>query len=306
MSFFRNTILGLADNKVITKVFTKYGMNFGVSRFIAGETRDKALKAVHALNKEGLMVSLDYLGESIESHEKAKEATEFTVNLLEAIDNANVTSNVSVKLTHFGLDIDREFCLENMHRITNKAKEKNNFVRIDMEDSTRIDDTLYILEQLLNTYGRNHIGAVIQSYLYRSEEDVLRLGEKDVNLRILKGAYQEPREVAFQQKEDVDKNYIHLVQLHLNNGHYTAIATHDDKIIYTLKNWIHENHIPKDLYEFQMLYGIRITLQRSLVQEGYRVRTYTPFGKDWYAYFSRRIAERPANTLFVLKNLFNK
>lgn len=303
MSLFRKTILTITENPFISSFVSRYGMRLGASRFIAGETMEEAIDVVQGINRGGLLATLDYLGESVSSQEKAIEATDSLVRLFEAIDTTQTKANISLKLTQLGLDIDRDFCLENMNLLISKAQEKNSFVRIDMEDSPRIEDTLYIFHNLLDTYGKEHVGAVIQSYLLRSEKDVEELGKKKVNLRIVKGAYKEPREVAFQKKLDVDANYIKLVQSHLKNGCYTAIATHDEQIIAQLKKWINEQHIPDHLYEFQMLYGIRMDLQKRLVEEGYKVRSYVPYGKEWYPYFTRRIAERPANALFVLRNL---
>jgi proline dehydrogenase len=303
MSLFRKTILTVTGNPLVSSFVSKYGMKLGASRFVAGENMEEALEVVKDLNKSRLLSTLDHLGESVTNRQEAITATQSSLRLFDAIDGTGVQSNVSVKLTQLGLDIDRDFCLENMNLLTAKAKEKNTFVRIDMEDSPRIDDTLFIFDRLLENYDRNHVGAVIQSYLLRSEEDVKRLGEKKVNLRIVKGAYKEPKEVAFQKKQDVDENYIKLVQTHLKNGCYTAIATHDEKMISSIKSWIETNHISDDLYEFQMLYGIRTDLQEKLIEEGYTVRIYIPYGQEWYPYFTRRIAERPANALFVLRNL---
>lgn len=306
MSLSRKIVLSLAGNKLITSFFTKYGMKLGAARFVSGETLEAAMESVKKINQQGLVVTLDHLGEFITTKQEATEATSEVIRLLDAIEEHGVTANVSVKLTQLGLDLDKEFCLENMDRITAKAKEKNNFVRIDMEDSPRVDATLDILNTLVDKYGKDHIGTVIQSYLYRSEEDVKELGKKNINLRIVKGAYKEPHSVAFPNKSDVDRNYINLCQIHLKNGNYTAIATHDELIINELKTWIKENQIPDHLYEFQMLYGIRDGLQRQLIQEGYKVRVYTPYGTDWYPYYTRRLAERPANILFILKNLFKR
>lgn len=306
MSISRKIVLTLAGNKLISSFVTKYGMKLGASRFVSGETLEDAMKSVKEINRQGLLVTLDHLGEFISTKEEATAATNEVLRLLDAIDEHGVNANVSVKLTQLGLDLDKEFCLENMDRITQKAKEKNNFVRIDMEDSPRVDATLEILNTLVDKYGKEHIGTVIQSYLYRSEDDVRELGKKNINLRIVKGAYKEPPSVAYPNKKDVDQNYIKLCQIHLENGNYTAIATHDEAIINQLKAWIKENQIPDHLYEFQMLYGIRDGLQRQLIQEGYKVRVYTPYGTDWYPYYTRRLAERPANILFILKNLFKR
>lgn len=304
MSIGRSLVLTLAGNRVVTSFVSKYGMKLGASRFVAGESLDEAIHFVSKINQEGLVVTLDHLGESVFTKEEAIKATDEAVRIFDAIAQSGVSSNVSVKLTQLGLDIDSEFCYENMDRITAKAKECNNFVRIDMEDTPRLEITVDIFNRLLAKYGKEHVGLVIQSYLYRAVDDVAKLGENKVNLRIVKGAYKEPASVAFPQKKDVDDNYIRLVQNHLLNGCYTAIATHDETIIHTLKQWIKEQNISGDLYEFQMLYGVRNGLQRDLVKEGYKVRVYTPYGKDWYPYFTRRIAERPANALFILKNFF--
>jgi proline dehydrogenase len=306
MSLTRKIVLTVAGNKAVTSFVSKYGMKLGAARFVAGETLDQAIEVVKKLNAEGLVVTLDHLGESVNSREEALQATQAALDIFDAIDRSDVNSNVSVKLTQLGLDIDKDFCLENMDRIVSKAKEKNNFVRIDMEDSPRVQVTIDIFNTLLDKYGKDHVGLVIQSYLYRSEEDVIELGKKNVNLRIVKGAYKEPASVAFPKKHDVDRNYVKLCQIHMKNGNYTAIATHDENIINELKAWIKENNIPDNLYEFQMLYGVRHGLQKQLVSEGYKVRVYTPYGKDWYPYFTRRIAERPANALFVLRSMFQK
>ncbi|MBA4543343.1 proline dehydrogenase family protein [Thermoactinomyces daqus] len=304
MSLSRKVVLTLAGNKAVTSFVSNYGMKLGAARFVAGESLRAAMDRVKHLNDEGLIVTLDHLGESVTSREEALEATQAAIDIFDAIKENGVNSNVSVKLTQLGLDIDHAFCLENMNRIAQKAKETQNFVRIDMEDTPRLDVTIDIFNTLVDKYGKDHIGLVIQSYLYRSEQDVINLGKKNVNLRIVKGAYKEPASVAFPNKKDVDRNYVKLVQLHLQNGNYTAIATHDEAIIHELKAWLKENRIPDNLYEFQMLYGVRNGLQRQLVSEGYKVRVYTPYGMDWYPYFTRRIAERPANAFFVLKSFF--
>ena len=306
MSLSRKLVLTVAGNRLVTRLVTKYGMRLGASRFVAGESLEKTIDVVKRLNQEGLVVTLDFLGESVSTREEALQATKTAIDIFDAIAEHQITSNVSVKLTQLGLNIDYDFCLENMDRITAKAKELGNFVRIDMEDSPRIPATLDLFKTLFNKYGKEHIGLVIQSYLYRSEADVKELGEMGANLRIVKGAYKEPAKIAYPDKKDVDKNYLHLVETHLKNGCYTAIATHDEKIINWTKQFVKENQIPDNLFELQMLYGIRSSLQRKLVEEGYKVRVYTPFGEEWYPYYTRRIAERPANAFFVLKSMFKR
>ncbi len=306
MSLSRKLVLTVAGNRFVTHLVTKYGMRLGASRFVAGESLENTINVVKKLNQEGLVVTLDFLGESVSTREEALQATETAVDIFDAIAEHQITSNVSVKLTQLGLNIDYDFCLENMDRIAAKAKEHGNFVRIDMEDSPRIPATMDLFKTLFNKHGKEHIGLVIQSYLYRSEADVKELGEMGANLRIVKGAYKEPAKIAYPEKKDVDQNYLHLVETHLKNGCYTAIATHDEKIIDWTKQFVKENQIPDNLFEFQMLYGIRSSLQRKLVEEGYKVRVYTPFGEEWYPYYTRRIAERPANAFFVLKSMFKR
>ena len=300
MSLSRRAVLTLAGNRLVSRFVTRYGMCLGASRFVAGETLEQAIEKVKSLNRDGLLVTLDHLGESVTTRKEALEATQSALDIFDAIAESGVNSNVSVKLTQLGLDIDYGFCLENMERIALKAKESGNFVRIDMEDSPRVKATIDIFKTLLKKVGKEHIGLVIQSYLYRSESDVKDLGELGANLRIVKGAYKEPKKVAFPDKRDVDENYKRLVAMHLKNGCYTAVATHDEKIIEWTKSFEKEDGIPKDLYEFQMLYGCGAGCSGNWPGR-LKVRVYTPYGKDWYPYFTRRIAERPANALFILK-----
>lgn len=300
----RAIVLGVAQNRVVSGFIKKHGMKLGAKRFIAGENIEQAAKAVKVLNNEGLVATIDHVGESVFTKEDAITAAEEAIHIFDVIEKYQLNSNVSVKLTQLGLNINHDFCYQNMDRIAAAAKEHNNFVRIDIEDSPVVDITIDIFKRLVAKYGKEHVGLVLQSYLYRTENDVKELGKLGVNFRIVKGAYKEPKEVAFPQKKDVDDNYNKLVALHLKNGNYTAIASHDERIIEETKRFVKENKIPNDQFEFQMLYGIRNGLQRQLVKEGYKVRVYTPYGEDWYAYFSRRIAERPANALFILKSLF--
>lgn len=300
----RKIILGVATNRVVTNFVSKHGMRLGAKRFIAGENIEQTAKMVKKLNDEGLIATLDHVGESVNTKDEAIEATNEVINIFKIIDKYKLDSNVSVKLTQLGLGIDHNFCYENMDRIASAAKEHNNFVRIDIEDSPVAQITNDIFKRLLKKYGRGHVGLVVQSYLYRTMDDVKETGELGANLRIVKGAYKEPKEVAFPLKKDVDDNFNKIVAEHLKNGQYTAIASHDEKIIAETKRFVKENNISYDLFEFQMLYGIRTDLQRQLVKEGYKVRVYTPYGEHWYPYFSRRIAERPANAMFIIKSLF--
>lgn len=303
-SLWRSFALTVAENRVITNFVTKHGMKLGAKRFISGETLKEAAMKVKDLNNEGLLVTLDHVGESVSTREEAIEAANEAMEIFEIIDQYNLNSNVSVKLTQLGLKIDPELCYENMDKIVAKAKEYNNFVRIDIEDSPVVDITIDIFKRVLEKYGKEHVGLVVQSYLYRTEKDVEELGKLGASLRIVKGAYKEPKDVAFPLKKDVDANYNKIVAMHLKKGIKTAIASHDENIINETKRFVKENNIPNDLFEFQMLYGVRSGLQRDLVKEGYQVRVYTPYGQQWYPYYSRRIAERPANGLFILKSLF--
>ena len=302
----RNTIFAVAGNPIVSKLFRKYGMKFGVSRFVAAESLEATVEKVRLLNEHGLMATLDFLGESVSQRSLAVEAAETVIRTLETIHTNKLQSNVSVKLTQLGLNLDAKLCLENMDGIVAAAEKFNNFVRIDMEDSTVTDQTLSIYRSLLLKFGVNHVGVVIQAYLYRSVKDIVNLKEDGTNVRFVKGAYKEPIEVAFPQKMDVDANYIELVKNYLLSDCYTAIATHDTHIIEQLKTFIAEKKIHRSRFEFQMLYGIRSSLQKELVEQGYRVRVYTPFGEHWYPYFTRRIAERPANLWFVVKSFLRK
>lgn len=267
MSFARKVVLTLSAHPWVTRLVSRYGMKWGASRFVAGETMADTVRTVKELNAEGLRVTLDLLGEGVTTKEEAAAATRAAIESLDVIGAEGLNSTISVKLTQLGLDIDPGLCLDHMDQIAAKAEETGNFVRIDMEDSLRTEATLDLFKTLLPRYGTERIGTVIQSYLYRSEQDVRELGKLGAN---------------------------------------TAVATHDPQIIDWTKRLVREHHISNDQFEFQMLYGIAGTLQRDLVKEGYHVRVYTPYGKDWYTYFTRRIAERPANALFVLKGLLRR
>ncbi|WP_274362268.1 proline dehydrogenase family protein [Paenibacillus thermotolerans] len=305
-SFMRSAVLTVAGNPAVSGFFQKYGMKIGVARFVAAEQLEETIRVVRGLNEQGLMATLDYLGESVSDRRLAAAAADKAIEVLSAIRKHGLHSNLSVKLTQLGLAIDPEFCLEQMKRILDEAERTNNFVRIDMEDSPVTQVTIVLFVRLLQQYGKERVGLVLQSYLYRTQEDRERLGALGANLRIVKGAYKEPKEVAFPNKADVDANYVSLVEKHMLQGAYTAVATHDEAIIAKVIAFAKERGISRDRFEFQMLFGISTSLQLRLAGEGYRVRVYTPFGEMWYPYFTRRLAERPANVLFVLKGLFRK
>ncbi len=299
-ALMRSALLSLSKNRGLNDAAKKYGLRFGAGRFVAGSTLDEALEQIRRLNQAGIMATMDHLGEFISSREEALEAAQTCIDTLDGIARAKVQSHLSLKMTQLGMDLDKNFCLANMDRILTRAKEHGNFVRIDIEDSLRCQLTIDIFKALRQKF--DNVGLVLQAYLYRTEKD---LNDLRANLRLVKGAYKEPKEVAFPLKADVDKNYKHLIELQLKNGDYAAIASHDANIINHTKEFASKQNIARDRFEFQMLYGIRTDLQKQLVQEGYRVRVYVPYGTDWYGYFMRRLAERPANVWFILKNLFN-
>lgn len=273
-------------------------------RFVAGKTADAAMRAVRRLNEFSISTTLDILGEDVTERAEATRAADDYIALLELISKEGVDSNVSVKLTMMGLEIDKGFCLENVRRVATAAAELGNWVRIDMEGSAVTQATLDVVHALFAE--RPNVGAVIQSYLYRSEDDVKALNAAGIKVRLCKGAYREPKEVAFQDKREVNASYSTLMRLLLEQGTDPAIATHDTKLINECKTLVARNGMSKDQFEFQMLYGIRSALQRDLAAEGYRVRCYVPFGTHWLPYFLRRLRERRANVLFVLKNLFRR
>ena len=275
------------------------------SRFVAGTTIDDALAATATVNKSGCSVSLDSLGENVTNAEEAKHSADTYHRLLDEIAARRLNANVSLKLTQMGLDVDERLATGVTRGIVEHAAGCDNFVRVDMEGSPYTDRTLRMVKELHGMNGNaGRVGAVIQAYLYRSENDVTDLLAEHIRIRLCKGAYQEPPEIAFQKKTDVDANYVKLMKVLLKSGVYHGIATHDPKMIAATRDFARAEKIPPQAFEFQMLYGIRRDLQQQLVKEGWRMRVYIPFGAEWYPYFMRRLAERPANVLFVLKNLW--
>ncbi len=274
------------------------------TRFVAGETLDQALAVGNALNAEGIPITLDHLGESVTTLEEAAEARDVYLRTLSAIHDSGVQGNVSLKLTQFGLDSSYEQCRANVEQLVRRAVELGGFVRVDMESSDYTQRTLDLVTDLHARYGR--VGTVIQAYLYRSADDVRVLCDRGIRVRLCKGAYLEPHSVAFPRKAQVDANFVTLMKLLLDRGDYPAIATHDERIVEETKAYAALRKLPRDAFEFQMLYGIRRDLQRRLVTGGYRLRLYVPFGKAWYPYYMRRLAERPANVFFILRNLLRQ
>jgi len=268
---------------------------------------EDALRVTQSLNTAGLSVSIDNLGENVINAAEARQSAELYRQLLEQIAARKLDANISLKLTHMGLDIDPQLAHEHVTALVSQAAamQPHNFVRVDMEGSTYTQRTIDFVSELHRMPGnRGCVGAVIQSYMRRSEDDVARLIREGIRIRLCKGAYKEPPEVAFQAKEEVDANYVKLMKVLLKSGIYHGLATHDEKMINEAKAFAMREQIPRDSFEFQMLYGIRRDLQKSLVREGWRTRVYVPFGTEWYPYLMRRLAERPANALFIAKNLF--
>jgi proline dehydrogenase len=290
------------------------------ARFIAGDTLEEAIEVVQSLNSKGLFTTLDHLGENVTKPEEAIRATDEYIEVLKHIDDTGVNSNISLKLTQLGLGLDFDLCFGNMHCIAARAAEFGLMVRIDMEDSSTVDRTLDIFKQLREA-GLTNVGLVFQSYLYRTEDDLRAVLEAGGRVRLCKGAYKEPPDIAFPRKADVDANFDKLTAMLLDfdkeksstpaslDGKFppvTAIATHDDKRIEFAKSYATDTRFSKRALEFQMLYGIRTDLQIQLIGEGYPVRVYVPFGNEWYPYFVRRLAERPANVWFFLSNFFRR
>lgn len=271
-------------------------------RFIAGETLEEAVAAVKELNARGMTVSFDHLNESVRTPDETRAEVEAYRQLLARIDQEKARGNVSLKLTQCGLLFDRELALANAREVVAEAKRRGSFVRVDMEQSEVTQATLDVVRALHREFGTKHVGAVLQSSLYRTEEDAKALCAEGIRIRLCKGAYLEGPDVAFQDKNDVDESFLRTMRVLLDSGLYHGIATHDERMIQETLVYAKEKKLKRGAFEFQMLYGIRRDLQELLVGEGHPVRIYVPYGKHWYPYFMRRLAERPANVWFVLKN----
>lgn len=302
---FRKGILVATNNRLVARGVRRYGMGLGASRFVAGETLDECIATLRTLNEKGLRTNTTLLGEGVRDEGMAREVVTTYMTVLDRIAAEKLVTNVALKLTHLGLDLGEEVAFRNVQRLVEHAATHGNFIRIDMEESARVDPTLRIYRRLREA-GHDNVGTVLQSYLRRTQEDLTGLLPLEPNLRLVKGAYLEPVSVAFPQKSDVDAEYISLAERMLQGCSFTAIATHDERIIDHVKTYAEKNGIGKDRFEFQMLYGIRTQLQLDLVAQGYRVLIATPYGPDWYYYLMRRLAERPANVLFFAKNLMRR
>ena len=303
----RSALLYLSSQQQIFKFVrhNRLAKSFA-NRFVAGETLDSALDAVARLNARGITASLDLLGESVHNEAEARAAGQAYITMLDRIHERKADANVSVKLTAMGLDISEDLCVSIMHKIIQRARDYGSFVRIDMESSEYTQRTLDLFEQRLYPAYREHVGIVLQSYLYRTFADVERANLIKARVRLCKGAYMEPETVAYPAKKDVDANYVRSMHELMLKGNYPGLATHDETIIKEAKRFAKANAIAPNRYEFQMLYGVRRDLQDQLVREGYRMRVYVPFGTQWYPYLMRRLAERPANVAFLTGNMFKE
>ena len=295
----------LASSRVLKKLASRYGMATPRSfarRFIAGENIDEALTACREIQSRGMLVTLDHLGESVTTLAEADVAARDYLQLMERMAGSGVERNISIKLTQLGLDVDLGIAVDNARRILEAAKRLEFFVRIDMESSEFVQRTLDVFDTIWQQEYRNS-GVALQAMLYRSEKDLDHLIALGARVRLIKGAYREPRSVAYSKKADVDSAFLRMQRRLLLEGNYPAIATHDPAMIAEAKRVADEHHLARDRFEFQMLYGIRRDIQTSLAAEGYRLRVYVPYGREWFPYFMRRLGERPANALFVARSL---
>ncbi|MBG9589511.1 proline dehydrogenase family protein [Cytobacillus firmus] len=298
----KDLFIGLSQNEFLNSAAKKYGLKLGAQNVVAGTNLEEAIQSIKELNAHGISCTVDNLGEFVYKKEEAAEAKKQIIEVIDAIHENQVDAHISLKPSQLGLDIDYSFCLENVREIVERASQYGIFVNMDMEDSKRLQPSFDILDELSNEY--NNFGTVIQAYFLDAEEDLKKY--QNFRLRIVKGAYKEPEEIAYQDKNDIDANFIKLIEWHLLNGKFTSIATHDHNVINHVKDFVRANNIPKDKFEFQMLYGFRKDMQLKLAAEGYNFCTYVPFGHDWYGYFMRRLAERPQNLNLVAKQVFTK
>jgi proline dehydrogenase len=297
----RDFFLFLSKNNLLNNIAKKSGGNFAAGKIIGGTDFQSSIKFIKQLNNSGLSVTVDHLGEFVDSKEVTLERTAECIETIEMISREKLDSQVSLKMTSLGLDIDHKLVIENMTKILDTAEKHKVMVTIDMEDEVRCQATIDIFRQFKEKYSC--INTVLQAYLFRTEKDLEDLGQYKPFLRLVKGAYKESPEVAFPEKNDVDENYKKLIKQSLLNGNYTAIASHDDKIIEYTKELAKKYNIPNTQFEFQMLYGMRNKTQYELVKQGYKMRVYVPYGLDWYGYFMRRLAERPSNIAFAFKGM---
>ena len=300
----RRTLLAASRSPGLSRLVHRYG-RFAAYRFVAGETLDDCVQVLRRLNAAGFKTNTTLLGEGVRDAATAASVVATYRQVLDRLASEKLRTNLAIKLTHLGLDVGEEVAAQNLTALIAHAGGLGNFVRVDMEESARVDATLRIYRHLRET-GHDNVGTVLQAYLYRTEDDLRTLLPLRPNLRLVKGAYLESPAVAFPRKADADHNYVHLMEVMLHGGGYTAIATHDDRIIDHAIEYVDRHRIGRERFEFQMLYGVRPRLQQDLVRQGYTVLVATPFGAEWFPYFMRRLAERPANVLFVLRNLLRR
>ncbi|MCG3420020.1 proline dehydrogenase family protein [Oceanobacillus sp. GSFE11] len=298
----RDLFIHLSQNKLLNTSAKRWGLKLGARSVVAGTTVKEMIKSVLDLNALGISCTVDNLGEFVYEKEEAIEAKTQILKVIEAIYEHDAKAHISLKPTQIGLDIDYDFCLTNLTEIVEAASKHNIFINVDMEDHAHLQQTFDLINTVKQKY--NNIGTVIQAYLFRAEDDIKDF--KESRLRIVKGAYKESEKVAFQNKKEIDQNYLHLIEYHLLHGRFTSIATHNHHVINHVKQFVKENNIAMDKFEFQMLYGFRKDMQLQLAKEGYNFCTYVPFGSDWYGYFMRRLAERPQNLNLVANQVFNK
>lgn len=298
----RDMLIRLSENDLLKSTAKKYGPKLGAQSVVAGTTIEETIASIKDLNAQNISCTIDSLGEYVSNEEEATKAKEQILSVIEAIHENDLNAHISLKPSQLGLDLDVDFCYDNLYEIVEKAAAYNIFVNFDTENYDRLQTSFDMVEELSKTF--DNVGTVIQSYFYRAKDDTEKF--QNLRLRIVKGAYKEPVEVAFQDKLDIDLNFIELIEYHLLNGKFTSIATHDHNVIAHVKRFVADNNIPNDKFEFQMLYGFRTDLQKELAKEGYNFCVYVPFGDDWYGYFMRRLAERPQNINLVTKNVFTK
>lgn len=309
MPILRSAFIALSRNSTLRNFSERSSLGRRLSsRFVAGMTLDEVIRSAESIESQGIFSTLDSLGENVSTPEQARHSAGIYHRLLDAIEaRPRMNANISVKLTQMGMDLDPGLAGEIVGELVQHAVAAHTFVRVDMEGSQYTQATIEMVRRLHAIPGnRSHVGIVIQAYLYRSEEDIRALIADGIRIRLCKGAYKEPASIAFPEKKDVDANFVNLMQLLLTSGIYHGIATHDEAMIAATKQFVSERKIDPKTFEFQMLYGVRRDLQKALVREGFRVRVYVPFGTEWYPYFMRRLAERPANALFIAKNLLHQ
>ncbi|MCY7732852.1 proline dehydrogenase [Bacillus safensis] len=303
-SVTRNFFLFLSKSSLLNHIARNWGSAVASKKIIGGKDFESAIPVIKRLNDQGMAVTVDHLGEFVTKAEIANERTIECIQTIQRIAEAGLNSHVSLKMTSLGLDIDDDLVYRNMKRILDTAEKHHIMVTIDMEDEQRCQKTLDIFKEMKSQY--EYVSTVLQAYLYRTEKDLDDLNKLQPFLRLVKGAYKESAEVAYPNKKDVDQNYQKLIEKQLLSGNYTAIATHDDRMIEFTKNIVKKHNIQTSQFEFQMLYGMRSETQQALVKEGYQMRVYTPYGREWYGYYMRRLAERPANIAFALKGMTKK